>query len=96
MQNTPNIAWGNTHYSVFIFFVTITFGFSCELKMRLKKRKKTKRNGRIRHENRKDEMGENIIAGLQYYFHLKSFIFLVAHIKPLKLIVSRKGDQIRK
>ena len=54
--------------------------------MILKKRKKTKRNDRIRHENRKDEMGENIIAGLQYYFHLKSFIFLVAHIKPLKVI----------
>ena len=67
-----------------------------KLKMRLKKRKKTKRNDRIRQEIRKDEIGENIIAGLQYYFHPKSFNFLVAHTKPLKRIVSRKGDQIRK
>ena len=41
-------------------------------------------------------MGENIIAGLQYYFQPKSFNFLVAHIEPLKRMVSRKGDQIRK
>ena len=64
-----------------------------KLKMRLKKRKKTKRNDRIGHENRQDKMGENKMAGLQYYFHPKSFIFLVAHIEPLKRIVSKKGDQ---
>ena len=84
MQNTPNIAWGNTRYRVFIFFNSINFGFSCQIKNEVEKRKKTKRNDRIRHENRKDEMGENIIGGLQYYFQPKSFKFLIAHIEPLK------------
>lgn len=80
----------------FIFFITIDFGFSCQIKNAIKKRKKTKRNDRIRHENRQDKMGENKMAGLQYYFHPKNFNFLVAHIEPLRRIVSKKGDQIRK
>ena len=52
---------------------------------------KTERNDRIRHENRKDDIGENIITALQYYFQPKTFHF--QPIKPVKRTVSRRGVQ---